>query len=388
STPIGGAAGASIRIIEHFLYRQLPGVVIGDPTASGGLRMASTSNDLAELGKPWTLNSRYQEFLLRRYSALTTEAQPYALEILNTAWHTSFEDFRDIVFSTQIPDSSYQRPDWMLFVQRELATVGKWQPEQGVWSLHIRYQEWLRKHYQANHGEQALTALNEYWQSNFTAFEEIRFSPLYPQHKNQAKDWQRFIQKGLGFNYAAVNIEDTSRYQEFLARRYRHIDTLNSRYELQGEQAWASFRDISLPAEDAMPAQSTALHDWIQFVSLNLPIHRNAHQFTVLVPTVPGELPSSRENRLQQVEEIVRTEKPAHTQFDVRLYWALFQVGSARLGLDTTIGSGSRYVAVVLGSTYLGQGVLEHGHPWNINQRQVIGRDRIQRSIQGENNNE
>jgi len=134
-----------------------------------------------------------------------------------------------------------------------------------------------------------------------------------------------------------------------------------------------------------MPSSSTALHDWIQFVSLTLPIRRNAHRFTVLVPTVPGELPQSRERRLTQVEDIVQREKPAHTQFDVRLYWALFQVGSARLGLDTVLGSGARYVAIVLGATYLGQGVLEYGHPWGIRQRQIIGRDRVQRSIHGEN---
>ena len=74
------------------------------------------------------------------------------------------------------------------------------------------------------------------------------------------------------------------------------------------------------------------------------------------------------------MEEIVRREKPAHTDFDVRLYWALFQVGSARLGLDTNLGEGARYIAIALGASYLGQGMLDSSHPWNITDRHILGR--------------
>ena len=42
---------------------------------------------------------------------------------------------------------------------------------------------------------------------------------------------------------------------------------------------------------------------------------------------------------------IVDIEKPAHTDFEVKPYWALFQVGTARLWFDTVIGEGSRYTA-------------------------------------------
>lgn len=387
-TPIGGAAGNAIRIIERFLYRQLPGVVIGDPTVQGGLRLTSASTDLSELGKPWTLNKRYQDFLLARYKQRVSDTYPTALDVLNVNWHTEYTEFSEIEFTTTIPDSVYQQPDWLLFVRRELAVVGAWQPEQGVWALHIRYQEWLRKRYEREYAESALTELNDHWQSSYTGFDQISFSPILPSNENRADDWQRFIREGLGFIYAPVTDQDVANYREFLARRYQFIDYLNQTYNLTGDSAWSAFSAIELPPEDAMPSSPAALHDWIQFVSLTLPIRRNAHRFTVLVPTEPGELPQSRDRRLAQVEEIVQREKPAHTDFDVRLYWALFQVGSARLGLDTTLGSGARYVAIVLGTTYLGQGVLEHGHPWDIRQRQVIGRDRVQRSIRGENDNE
>lgn len=386
--PVGGAAGASIRIIERFLYRQMPGVVIGDPTAQGGLKLTAASTDLSELGKPWTLNKRYQDYLLTRYLQAVTEELPTALGVLNASWQTEYTGFDEIEFTTTMPESIYQRPDWLLFVRRELAVAGAWQPEHGVWTLHIRFQEWLRKYYEREYGDSALAELNEYWQSSFSAFDQITFSPVLPTNENRADDWRRFIRAGLGFNYAPVTEGDVTYYREFLARRYRHIDKLNQAYALTGEYAWSAFDDINLPAEDSMPASPIALHDWIQFVSLTLPIRNNAHRFTVLVPTVPGELPQSRQRRLLQAEEIVRWEKPAHTQFDVRLYWALFQVGSARLGLDTSLGEGARYIAIVLGTTYLGQGVLAHGHPWDQDQRQIIGRDRVQRSMHGENNNE
>ena len=86
-----------------------------------------------------------------------------------------------------------------------------------------------------------------------------------------------------------------------------------------------------------------------------------------------------RQRRLAQVEEIVQHEKPAHTDFDIKFYWSLFQIGGARLGLDTVLGEGSRFVALVLGVNYLGQSYLEGGHPWDVTDRTVLGRDPLRR---------
>ena len=59
------------------------------------------------------------------------------------------------------------------------------------------------------------------------------------------------------------------------------------------------------------------------------------------------------------------------------MYWDLFQIGTARLGLDTSIGEGSRFTALVLGENYLGQAFLSASHPWCVENRTVIGRDRL-----------
>lgn len=383
----GAAGGRSVRIVERFLYRDLPGVFIGDPTEQTGLAVTTLSKTFEELGDTDTISEQYRKYLYRRYSQISPENQE-PLNVLNAAWNRDFESFDDILFDPERPTQARELVDWFQFIQRELALTQTWRPAHGVYALHVRYQESLRKRYSRRYGEtEALAALNERWEETYSSFEDISFSPVEPESETAAEDWTDFIRSELGFTYASVTQKDTSIYQEFLARRYHNIDRLKQAYGLSGDEL-TSFLDIKLPVENDMPASGQPLHDWIQFVSLMLPIRRNAHRFTVLVPTEPGELPDSRSQRMAQAEAIVKQEKPAHTDFDVKLYWALFQVGSARLGQDTIIGEGARYVAIVLGSTYIGQGVLDSSHPWNVTDRTLVDRDQLPRSMHGEINNE
>jgi hypothetical protein len=233
------------------------------------------------------------------------------------------------------------------------------------------------------HGESgALAALNARWGTTLADFDAIRFSPVVPAAAAVAPDWLAFVADDIGFTYAPVRAADLATWREFLARRYRVIDALNQAWGRSGVAAWSGFAQVPLPAEDEFPSGGRPLHDWIQFVSLMLPIRRSAHRFTVLLPTAPEELPDARALRIGQVEEIVKREKPAHTDYDVKLFWALFQVGTARLGEDTILGDSARYVAIVLGGTYLGRGLLGHGQPWSAADRRVLGRDRLPRSMQ------
>ena len=66
------------------------------------------------------------------------------------------------------------------------------------------------------------------------------------------------------------------------------------------------------------------------------------------------------ENLLQQMKTAL--EKPAHTLFDIRFYWAMNRVGEARLGLDSQLGPSSRapalLPAMVLGRGWLGGGFV------------------------------
>ena len=80
-----------------------------------------------------------------------------------------------------------------------------------------------------------------------------------------------------------------------------------------------------------------------------------AHRFTVMLPTTIDE-PTRR-----RVERMIELEKPAHTSFVIKQYWAMFRVGEVRLGLDTVLGQGSRFETFRLGQTALAEGILGAG---------------------------
>ncbi len=249
-----------------------------------------------------------------------------------------------------------------------------WQPVLGAGALHLYYQNYLLSKYKGD-----IAALNSAWElqsgTDFSDFTTIKIPPLTPLQSAQARDWEEFTRDNIGFTYPPVSLEALPLYQEFLNLRYKRIDKLNSAHGYIGKFALKDFDEIVLPTQ--LPLNQKALVDWIEFVSLSLPISQQAHQFTVYLPTKLGELPAAMERRRAQVEEIVLREKPAHTQFDVQFFWAMFQVGSVRLGIDTSIGEGSRFVAMVLGANFLGQSFLSESHPWSVFKRTVVGRERL-----------
>jgi phage tail-like protein len=256
--------------------------------------------------------------------------------------------------------------------------ISDWTPAQGAEPLHQRYRNYLKELYHnPNDQKPDIEALSKAWGTDYTSFDTILFSPILPANPATAMDWGRFTEEGLGFTYATVGSSDESIYQAFLARRYQQVERLNNAYQLTGENAVVSFDEVKLPEENDMPSGGQRLYDWIQFVSLVLPIRRNAHRFTVLVPTDLYRDQEAQERQLGLVQRIVELEKPAHTIFEVKPYWALFRVGEARLGLDTLLDRGSRFVALVLGKNYLGDSFLAPSYPWNVPDRIIAGRDLV-----------
>src|SRR6185295_19266642 len=125
---------------------------------------------------------------------------------------------------------------------------------------------------------------------------------------------------------------------------------------------WASFGQIALV--DADPATVTARADWAQFENQLLPIDRTAHRFSVLLPVTATDATDSEtlKRREELARRIVDLEKPAHTIFDVRFYFAMNRIGEARLGYDTAIGAGSRAPELlppaILGRAYIGESFI------------------------------
>jgi phage tail-like protein len=97
----------------------------------------------------------------------------------------------------------------------------------------------------------------------------------------------------------------------------------------------------------------------------------SAHRFSVLVP---HDLSAEQQ---AMVERIVALEKPVHTDVEVKRYWDLYRVGTARLGLDTRLGESSSFVPLDLGDAYLGDSYLPAPYPFDVGDRLVLDRDRL-----------
>lgn len=167
-------------------------------------------------------------------------------------------------------------------------------------------------------------------------------------------------------------------WQQFLVRRYVSLAALN----LAHATHWKEFEGVAYPV--ALPANLARLTDWIEFETHVLPTLAAAHRFTVLLPVTgtTAATDASRRRELALASRIVELEKPAHTAFDIKFFWANFRVGEARLGSDTVLGLGGRDPALalrptVLGESYLSESLITSGPPLSRQGRIVTGRDRL-----------
>lgn len=247
------------------------------------------------------------------------------------------------------------------------ASASFWTPAQGSDPLNSRYRCYLQGQYAT------IDALNQAWGTSFSGFDDANLTlpAIQPVQNTQAQDWKRFLLDGIGFTYAAVTSSDLGSYQAFLARRYPTIAELNRAYSLTGSNALPNFSAVAFPA--SIPLGGVQLQDWILFVSVAVPIQQNAHRFTVLVPVTLNDTPDAQQTKLAIAQRVTEIEKPAHTSFDVRLYWGMFRAGEARLGQDTLLGPGSRFTGLILGQGYLSGGNLAPVEPIQARDRKRLG---------------
>ena len=220
---------------------------------------------------------------------------------------------------------------------RLVTTAAVWRPDQGGEALAAGYAAFLES--------QGLDAATY---------------PIADPGGDESSAWRQFSQAALGF---VPVIPDAKTWQDFLSRRYASTDAVATAYKLGS--APADFTGVDPPL--TLPADGPALLDWFQFQSVVLPMRRKAHRFTVLLPWPMHVLDSSGTEldhvRLQDLAtRIVDVQKPAHTLFDVKFFWAAFRIGEARLGDDTLLASGSRVPELVepavLGRDYIGTTTL------------------------------
>jgi phage tail-like protein len=170
-----------------------------------------------------------------------------------------------------------------------------------------------------------------------------------------AAAWSDFSSRVIGF-VPSFTTADLAAWREFLQGRYQRIASYNAAWQ----SSFGSFGSVPFPS--ALPADGQPLADWYQFEGITLPMRRTAHRFSVLAPVRPGLDFARQQERAELAKRIVEAEKPAHTVFDIKFYWAMFRAGLARLGVDTVLGSGSRVPElmrpIVLDQSYVGESWL------------------------------
>lgn len=200
-----------------------------------------------------------------------------------------------------------------------------------------------------------------------------------PADATLAQQWSDFCRQVLGFVPAATDAQ-TALWRDFLERRYRRVDALNDAYRLASAARAPAFDALVLPRN--LPADGAPLRDWYDFESVVLATRALAHQFRVLLP-MPADDPGGEQQRqrIALASRVLDLEKPAHTVFEVKSYWALFRLDEVRLGEDTLIDLGSRspelLSKMLLGHGYLAGSYLVARPPHDTRERQVLGRDRL-----------
>jgi phage tail-like protein len=201
-----------------------------------------------------------------------------------------------------------------------------------------------------------------------------------PADSAQAAAWTQFSQNTLGF-IPSTDSSLASIWQAFLERRYGHVSALNAAWLLASPQAFSDFPQISLPT--TLPPDGAALVDWFQFQAVVLPTRSLAHQFSILLPAPKTDSPDQAEHqrRLGLAQRVADLEKPAHTSYEIKFYWATFRLGDSRLGTDTLLDFGSRSPQLMpplwLGQNALAESYLAPNYPWDIAERQILGRQRL-----------
>jgi hypothetical protein len=241
--------------------------------------------------------------------------------------------------------------------------VARWTPAQGGAALLSGYQAFLK-------ANQAPTV---------AAF------PITAPTDATAALWTAFAQGALGFVPVPPGAMDAYAWPGFLRRRYRRLGALNAVYA--PPTSYASWQSVPFPA--ALPPDGPQLLDWFQFQGVVMPIRRAAHRFTVMLPvpaTAIGDA-AAQATQASLAGRMIELEKPAHTLYDVKFYWAMFLVGQARLGIDTTIDRGSRapelMPAMVLGQGYLSESHLAPVPPQSATDRTILGSGRATLDLAG-----
>jgi phage tail-like protein len=316
-----------IRIVERFRARRTPGVILGDPASADGPRMLQQT-------KRWLPANGAEDLSLRYRQALSLSGtQKYPLSDPGGTKAAAWRQFSQDTLGF-IPSAADERRAWQRFLQSRYTSI---------------------------------QSLNADFDTSWTSFEAIPLPDDSPPVGPPLEQWNDYLETTASLASAVTR----KRWQDYLARRYQRVSALNDTYKTN----WAGFESVSLPG--VLPDDGPPLLDWYQFEAVVPAMQRTAHRFTVMLPVPKGDTAVSAAHTQQRelTERIVNLEKPAHTIFDVKFYWAMFRIGEARLGIDTLIDYGSRaaqlMTPMVLGRGYLAGAYLAPEHTQEATDRRM-----------------
>lgn len=333
-----------IRIIERYRLRQLPGVVLGDPTGGAKSRLAPSAVRWRPAQGRAALQTLYRGFL----AAASGEDETARKLRLNPA---------DADYRLLPPGGTEEL--WARFSRETLGFVPSvTAAETALW------RDFLKRRYPE------VSELNRAHKTKWRSFAQVFIPGDMPAAGGLRRDWLDFLSETEATPAGARR----RLWHDFLARRYHRASSLNAAYGTR----WPSFGAASVPEE--LPGDGAAMQDWYQFEGVVLPMHEAAHRFTVLLPMRQAGAPDTAEEQRRRglAARLVELEKPAHTVFDMKFYWELFRLGEARLGEDTVIDLGGRapqlMAPMTLGRGRLAEGYLAARRPTPADRR-VLGRD-------------
>jgi phage tail-like protein len=334
------ARANGVRVVEKFLTRSRPAVVLGDPTGANG---AQTNGRTAVAGR-WQPTQGGEQLRLR----------------YNEALKQHLGERKSYSFPVTYPGGR-RLPVWREVALESLGFVpGAADEDQRRWQIFLA-QKYL-----------SVAALNQAHRMAWRKFRRVRLPADVPTGSVLLQDWREFTSV-----YAPrARAVERQRWQDFLARRYRNIAALNQAYGTN----WPSFEMVSLHGR--LPADGAPLRDWYQFEGIVKQMWEKAHRFTVLLPVRQSERDSSaQDRRIELAQRIINLEKPAHTIFDIKFYWALFRIGAARLGSDTLVDLGSRapqlMSPMMLGKGHLVETYIAPSYPQDVADRRTLGFERL-----------
>ena len=321
-------AAGRIRIVEAYQTRLIGAVAAGDPGNSGDSGNTDDGPRTVPSAAQWT-PAEGNAGLVDRWAAWQGRSAPPQEQIAPFS----------LVPPPAVADTAANttlQTQWRNFCVTSLAFV----PAAGA-DERLRWQTFLRGRHAT------IEQLNLQHGTQYKRLQDLPLPSDLPTQATAAADWDAFTAQALSPG------STRGRWLGFLASRYRRIERLRDAHGTH----W--LRLAQVPQPDLLPHRAAAQTDWLQFERQLLAMHRTAHRFSVLLP-VSGVAsdPAELDQRLALARRIVELEKPAHTSFDVRFYWAFNRVGEARLGLDTQLGAGSRAPELipdaVVGRAYLG----------------------------------